>query len=221
MGRQAVRPDSLSTGHERAFIALVPDEASLSRLSAYSGNIARAGGVLPDMEVRPYQPADLHMTLAFLGGIDRTQVSAILSTLSEMTEPLPTLTCIGEAWWPSTIKPRVHVIRYGLPQALKERFSQVSSLVRSLRLPIDNRPFQPHITLSRIHGVNSETQRSSAQAPLLPSAGLAHHERPLSDGRTSRTELNVRILHIGLFCKQPKPGRLRYLALDLFPLSNF
>ena len=221
MGRQAVRPDSLSTGHERAFIALVPDEASLSRLSVYSTNIVHAGRVLPDVDVRPYQPADLHMTLAFLGGIDDAQTSAILAKLSEMTESLPTLTCIGEAWWPSVIKPRVHVIRYGLPQALKERFSQVNTLVRSLKLPIDNRPFQPHITLSRIHAVHSETQRSSAKAPLLPSAELAHHERPLSDGRTSRAELNVRILHIGLFCKQPKPGRLRYLALGLFPLSNF
>lgn len=208
----------MKTDYERAFIALVPDPASLSRLAAYSTSsvasslescsvscsvsrsTAMADGAVhsPGLKATPYDPADLHMTLAFLGGIDAAQVATILAELPHMAHPLPTLTCIGEAWWPNTQRPRVHVIRYGQPQALKALFEAVQMLVMNLGLPIDSRPFRPHITLARVKAAVSD-----------PSANL-----------TARTELNARMESIGLFCKNAQGGPLRYRTLGRFALGN-
>ena len=218
MGRQAVRPAGLKTDYARAFIALVPDPASLSRLAAYSTSslasslassldassvsrsTAMADGAVhsPGLKATPYDPADLHMTLAFLGGIDAAQVATILAELPHMAHPLPTLTCIGEAWWPNTQRPRVHVIRYGQPQALKALFEAVQMLVMNLGLPIDSRPFRPHITLARVKAAVSD-----------PMVNL-----------TARAELNARMESIGLFCKNAQGGPLRYRTLGRFALGN-
>ena len=152
----------------------------------------------PGLKVTPYDPADLHMTLAFLGGIDASKVAAILAELPQMAHPLPTLTCIGEAWWPNTQRPRVHVIRYGQPQTLKALFESVQMLVMNLGLPIDSRPFRPHITLARVKGAVPD-----------PTANL-----------TARAELNARMESIGLFCKTAEGGPLRYRSLGRFPLGS-
>ena len=218
MGRQAVRPAGLKTDYERAFIALVPDPASLSKLAAYSTSsldsslassldacsvsrstvMADTAAPAARMKATPYDPADLHMTLAFLGGIDAAQVATILAELPHMAHPLPTLTCIGEAWWPNTQRPRVQVIRYGQPPALKTLFEAVQLLVMNLGLPIDSRPFRPHITLARVKAAVSD-----------PTANA-----------TDRAELNARMESIGLFCKNTQGGPLRYRTLGRFPLGN-
>ena len=201
MGRQAVRPEGLKTEYERAFIALVPDQDSLMRLAAYSASCSAA---MPDEgvpsrgpEVKRYEPADLHMTLAFLGGISASQAAAILAELAHMVFRLPTLTCIGEAWWPNSITPRVHVIRYGQPPALKTLFEAVQLLVKTQGMPVDNRPFRPHITLARVKAI-------------LPNP---------TDNLTSRTLLNVRMKGIGLFCKSKEGSPLRYRLLGQVPIS--
>ena len=200
----------MKTDYARAFIALVPDPASLSRLAAFSSSCsanclatcstAMANTAAPStgLKVKPYDPADLHMTLAFLGGIDASQVAAILAQLPHMAFPLPILTCIGEAWWPNTQQPRVHVIRYGQPSALKALFESVQLLAKTLGLPIDSRDFRPHITLSRVKAVLPD-----------PTAQL-----------TVRTELNARMDSIGLFCKNEEGGPLRYRTLGRFPLGK-
>ena len=206
MGRQAVRPEGLKTDYARAFVALVPDHDSLSRLAAYSSSclapgpaaMANAAMPSPGLNASLYDPADLHMTLAFLGGIDASQVAAILAKLPHMAQPLPTLICIGEAWWPSTQRPRVHVIRYGQPAALKSLFEAVQLLARTLGLPIDSRPFRPHITLARVKAVLAD-----------PTVNL-----------TARTALNARMESIGLFCKNKEGGPLRYRTLGRFPLES-
>jgi len=222
MGRQAVRPTGLKTDYERAFIALVPDPASLSRLAAYSTSslassldacsVSRSvclSTVMADtaapaarLKATPYDPADLHMTLAFLGAIDASHIAAILSQLPDIAKPLPTLTCIGEAWWPKPSKPRVHVIRYGQPDALKGLFEAVQTLARSLSLPVDSRPFRPHITLGRISAAKDS-------GPPQARSGLF----------ATRTALNARMQYIGLFCQNKEGGVLRYRLLGQFALN--
>lgn len=202
MGGQAVRPEKVKTDYERAFIALVPDAATVAQLSAHrvasnQPSDDQAVGVIR----RPYEPEDLHMTLAFLGGINTSHESGILAQLPDITKPLPTLTCIGEAWWPTPSKPRVHVIRYGQPQALKALFDAVQILVKGLSLPVDIRPFRPHITLARISAAKDS-------GPHQERSGLI----------ATRTALNARMQYIGLFCQNKEGGRLRYRLLGQFEL---
>ena len=211
MGRQAVRPDSLSTGYERAFIALVPDATSASRLASYRCVLPQAG-----MIARPYAPEDLHLTLAFLGHLDLDKASAILSALRAMATPLPALTCIGQAWWPNTQRPRMHVMRYGQPGALRSMFESVQSLVKQLALPIDTRPFQPHITLARIH---ADPHHQSIQTTSSPRATRAEDAQTMADQNASRVELNAHMQAIGLFCRNTSGGLLRYRSLGQFPLG--
>ena len=214
MGRQAIRSEGVKTGYERAFVALVPDIAAQTRLVSYSASCS-AFFTTADLNIttpsdkqniQAYAPEDLHMTLAFLGGVNVSQVCAILAALPSIACPLPTLTCIGETWWPNRQKPRVHVIRYGLPSALQAIHAKVQDLVTTLGIPIDSRPYRPHITLSRVR---------MRQPVRLPHAAMT-----LSDATTLRSTLNARMIHIGLFCKNTEGGRLRYRVLGQFPLGN-
>ena len=211
MGRQAVRPDSLSTGHERAFIALVPDAMTASTLASFRCVLPQTG-----MIARPYEPEDLHLTLAFLGHLDCDKASAILSALNTMAAPLPTLTCIGQAWWPNAQRPRVHVMRYGLPPALRSMFQSVQSLVKRLELPIDTRPFQPHITLARIH---ASPHHQPIQTTSSAHKTIAEGAQTMLDQNAARVEFNAHMQAIGLFCRNTNGGPLRYRSLGQFPLD--
>ena len=202
MGRQALPLEHLKSRYERAFIALVPDAATVTQLSTHRGAMNQPLMDQTAWVVRPYAPEDLHMTLAFLGAIDASHIAAILSQLPDIAKPLPTLTCIGEAWWPKPSKPRVHVIRYGQPDALKGLFEAVQTLARSLSLPVDSRPFRPHITLGRISAAKDS-------GPPQARSGLF----------ATRTALNARMQYIGLFCQNKEGGVLRYRLLGQFALS--
>lgn len=191
----------MKSTYDRAFIALVPDAATVEQLSAHRPVLDQSSIDQAEWVIRPYEPEDLHLTLAFLGRIDALHESAILAHLPTLAKPLPTLTCIGEAWWPTPNKPRVHVIRYGQPEALKTLVEAVQTLVRRLSLRMDDRAFRPHITLARISG------GKDAGAPPLR-----------SDWITTRTALNARMQSIGLFCQNKDGGRLRYRLLGQFEL---
>ncbi|MBR8328341.1 RNA 2',3'-cyclic phosphodiesterase, partial [Burkholderia cenocepacia] len=85
----------------RAFVALMPDAASRDALHALP--VTRGARRMP--------PAQLHMTLAFIGAIERERCDALAAHLPALAaaHALPSLPVERIAWWPSLPRARLIV----------------------------------------------------------------------------------------------------------------
>jgi 2'-5' RNA ligase len=134
-------------GRQRLFVAVpLPDELL--------GAVRRAQEALPDIHgLRRLAPEQLHVTLAFIGGVE-SQKAAIASAV---VEELPT-DLGGEAFvqryllLPSRSKPRVVTLELADTQGV---FSTLfERVMRGLEsggvMQREKRPFRPHLTIARL-----------------------------------------------------------------------
>jgi len=125
-----------ATGHTRHFLALRPDEAAAARLAA----------LCQPSDGRCVHPADLHLTLAFLGDLRAPSVEALMARLDLVCRPGPLAVVLDriEAWR----GPRALCALGDVPQVA----DLVDALWRELAAfghVRDTRPFRPHVTLAR------------------------------------------------------------------------
>lgn len=145
----------------RLFFALWPDEPTARAAHRAAQGIAeKVGG-------RVMRPESLHLTLAFLGQVDEALLPALLSLgqdAASATQPFA-LRFDQLGHWPHN---RI------VQASCRETPAELPRLVQKLRielgelgLPVDPRPFFPHLTLLRKVG-------SATLAPeLAPPIGLA------------------------------------------------
>jgi RNA 2',3'-cyclic 3'-phosphodiesterase len=138
----------------RLFFALVPDEALRSALGARARDLART------IDGRAVPAHNVHLTLVFLGEIDRARMPALRAILDATPRDAFTLTldCVGQwhgagvAW----IAPRV------VPAPLAALHAALNDALHRAGFPVETRPFRPHITLVR------RQSRALADAPAEP-----------------------------------------------------
>lgn len=147
----------------RCFIALAPDDASRHTL----GRMRPA----PTAAVRPVHPADLHLTLAFLGAIDPAQGVGLLEALPALGGLRSSLAFERIDYWPRPDAPRVCVARFELAPELLALHERITELLRTWRLPIEGRAYRPHVTLARYRSRSPST--ATAQAGHAMKAGPA------------------------------------------------
>jgi 2'-5' RNA ligase len=141
----------------RCFIALAPDAATRRLMAG-----------LPAMaDARQVHLDDLHLTLAFVGAISDTQRQVLtdaLPDLAALASPLPPLESTGLEAWPTEERARVWVATFALPDALRQLVDRVHEIVTAASLPVERRPFRPHITVARFAkgGISVDAQ------PALP-----------------------------------------------------
>lgn len=120
----------------RLFIALEPS-AELREALVEVQNRLRAAGVA----ARYYGPAQLHMTLAFIGQWPQD----ITALLPAVEQPFPVvLSRLG-------VFPRANVLWAGVKpcDALEQLAERVRHALEEAAIPFDHQPFCPHITLGR------------------------------------------------------------------------
>lgn len=128
-------PPAAATGRQRHFIALLPDDAARARLASLP---------LPE-GAASVSPADLHLTLAFLGTLDEAGEARALGAISGLS--------------PSQVAVRLdrleHWTRSRVLCATGEA-GEVGPLVATLRarlreagFELEERPFVAHVTLAR------------------------------------------------------------------------
>ena len=102
----------------------------------------------------------LHVTLHFLGPVPQAQVPALLDALAQ---PLPPTELRADLQrqrvWPGGIA----VLELQVPDALRRLHALMGEALRRLGLPVEARPWRPHVTFAR--------KASGAVAP--------HEEHPL------------------------------------------
>ncbi|WP_334012063.1 RNA 2',3'-cyclic phosphodiesterase [Burkholderia cepacia] len=126
----------------RAFVALMPDAASRDALHALP--VTRGA--------RRTQSAQLHMTLAFIGAIERDRCEALAAHLPALAaaHALPLLPVERIAWWPSLPRARLIVAELAADPACLALYAGLVALLGEFGVPADRRPFRPHVTLARL-----------------------------------------------------------------------
>lgn len=125
---------------KRTFFALWPDDDTREKLVEVCRQLPPATG-------RFVPKQNLHITLAFLGSLDSQAVDQLCRGAAAIRARRFSLRLQELGWWR---KPRVMWIAAPhTPDALHKLVSGINTLLESLDIRPDNRPYQPHLTIAR------------------------------------------------------------------------
>lgn len=133
-----------SAGCQRLFLALWPDPSLRVAI------VAATRDYLPVHAGRRVAPANLHLTLAFLGSVDAGQQACIEAAAAAVADNRPAsfalrLDCLG--FWP-----RPQVLWLGAsqtPPALSELVARLNAALPACGYQPESRPYVAHMTLMR------------------------------------------------------------------------
>jgi RNA 2',3'-cyclic 3'-phosphodiesterase len=129
----------------RAFIAVIIDPQIIQRIRSVTAELRPK---LP--EFRWVNPANLHITLKFLGNIEAEQVDPIAEALKGAVRAFPpfSINAKGLGVFPGITRARVLWI--GLEDGQLTRLAQVvEDSLQKIGFPPEQRGFQPHLTIGR------------------------------------------------------------------------
>ena len=138
-----------------------------------------------------------HLTLRFLGGVDEVTADRLLAALDQEDWPAPfDLRLSGLGAFPNPR--RATVLWVGVPGEQIDMLARhVEDAVSSCGFPPEDRPFRPHLTLSRIRPPERVTDL--VDHPFGP--------------------LDVPVAHVTLFRSHLGGAGAHYQRLESFPLS--
>ena len=162
----------------RTFIAIPLPADWQCALSAVIGQLASS--TPPDI-VRWSDPANIHLTLRFLGATDPAAVPHIIAHLRQSVPGMtaPALSLSGLGTFPARRQPRV--VRAGLTGDLEmvgDLQSVAENTAAALGWPAETRPFRPHLTLGRVRDRADANQRRNLLRAIatatIPPASIWH-----------------------------------------------
>ena len=176
---------------ERLFIALPLTEQARQEI------IAR----LPVLPGRLVPPQNWHFTLRFLGATDAATRDRLIAELRRA--PLGSRFSISfGALGAFPRANRARILWLGVGEGAGRLVSiaeSVESAVRRARLPAEERPFKPHLTLSRIEPTRSVADVLNSQPPI---------------------KVNMPVTAVALVCSQLGKGPAQYQAIEKFDLAD-
>jgi 2'-5' RNA ligase len=125
----------------RLFFALWPDAATRPALAALARSVALPAGA------RRVHPADLHLTLQFLGPVPAGRLPSVLAAAAGVSaEPVDvTLTRVG-CWRRARV---AWLAPDDTPSALAALVGALGDRLAAADYPPEARPFRPHVTVAR------------------------------------------------------------------------
>jgi len=133
----------------RAFIAVSLAAPVIEEIAKVRAVLQEAKG-----DIRWTRVEGLHLTLKFLGDIERNQVEPLLAALREtMRDRLPLhILAQGLGAFPNLRRPRV--LWVGLSgEGLPEMSEAIETALMPLDFPPEEREFTPHLTLGRVRSL--------------------------------------------------------------------
>jgi RNA 2',3'-cyclic 3'-phosphodiesterase len=129
----------------RLFTGLELPEAIAAEVALARGGVHGA---------RWMDPADYHVTLRFVGDVDRQVAHDIAETLDEIRRPSLAVRFEALSWFGGD-KPRAIVARVRPDPALVELQAEQERRMRRVGLAPETRKFTPHVTLARLRRVGT------------------------------------------------------------------
>jgi len=133
----------------RAFIAIDIGDGIRNRLDGLQRKLKKTHA-----EVRWVKPANIHLTLAFLGDINAGQVDPLEKALADAlqgTKPFE-FQAEGIGFFGKPSRPRVIWAGMAACPPLVEVQRRTVRAVESVGIQLDGKPFAPHLTLGRVKG---------------------------------------------------------------------
>jgi len=148
----------------RLFVALRPPVEMRSALLAVMGGVPGA---------RWQDDEQLHLTLRFIGEVDRPQADDIATALAKIDRPRPTVALQGAGSFGH--KGRVHSLWAGIApdEALRQLHDRVNRALTHAGVAPEPRAFKPHITLARLGRQAGPVEPFLARIAGLASAPVA------------------------------------------------
>jgi RNA 2',3'-cyclic 3'-phosphodiesterase len=147
-----MKASTSATPAARLFVALCPPPAVRAALAAWRSHWAWPSGVAL------VEPADLHLTLHFIGMVPRDRVPELVRRMA-LPAPRCTLEFGRAELWPRGIAVCCPVT---WPPAMAELHAHLADALRRAAVPVEVRPYRPHLTLAR--------KAAGAIAPASPLA---------------------------------------------------
>ena len=151
--------------------------------------------------VRWIDPADFHVTLCFIGDVDRHQATALMHRLATLSAP-PVLLEAGDLDTFGTKKPHALFLHVAQTAPLLALHRQVCRLADPMVMGDRRRHFVPHVTLARFRRVD----------PQILAHYLAHQPRPMLPG--------IRVNRLAVFSAKDSVGGGPYRLEARFPLDQ-
>jgi 2'-5' RNA ligase len=180
----------------RLFVGWMADPASREALAALQDLLRPR---LPKQGLRWVPPADLHLTLRFLGATPPARERAIAAALPGLAARTAGIAARTDAlrWWPSTRDPRVLVLLVQSRGALERLAAALEAELSALGVPAEPRRFRAHLTLARV---------AELRAPVVDrGVGLAH--------------VPLAIERLSLVDSAPRADGTRYREIAGWPLG--
>lgn len=175
----------------RLFVAL-PLPAALYELLARLAPAAAPG-------IRPQSPADVHLTLHFLG---MAEIASVKLALAPVVAPRFTATLTLPGQFFSKGRPRTLFVGVAPEALLRALHAEIGQRLEGAGFVLDTRPFVPHITLARLgETASADTVAAFLRQPLPPDA----------------THFDCR--EFALFASETLPEGARYRVLERYPLA--
>lgn len=191
----------------RLFIALETNAAMQAGLVAAQQALQRRG----ELPVRWVLPAQMHLTLLFLGNVMAAHVPVLATALHRAITPQRAfLLRAGEVGaFPNSDAPRVLWLDVrGEVDALMALQRVISRAVQHVEgVVADRKPFRPHLTLGRVrNGERDRPGRNAISAALARPVAVPAAAWPVDEVALIRSVLG--------------PGVPRYTVLERFPLRG-
>lgn len=118
-----------------------------------------------------WSPADnFHITTKFIGSWPAERVDELKAALAQVAKRGPIACPVGGfGWFPNPHHARVLVAGVRAPQELFDLAKDLDACCANLGIPVETKPYSPHLTLARIKGDADLTKLRQGIAQL-PSA---------------------------------------------------
>ncbi len=185
--------------------------------------VERIGAIIAELEPRAWPlrwitPETAHLTLHFLGDTPPEEVEILRMALPAVIAEHGAfaLRTAGLGVFPKLLSPRVLWLGlWGPAHRLESLYNDLGDYLDEMQFPIEEKPYQPHITLGRLRNTRNiavrhlpeEIRKAIAD---LETSGLADPKRPLP---VPIDEIHLIRSHL----EQPGP---RYEVIARFPLEH-
>src|ERR1700687_544431 len=197
----------------RIFIGIDLDPEVRERISRFLEGVQ---GLAP--EARWVRPESLHITLKFIGEQTPERVEAIAERLRRVDCGRVEIRAGGFGFFPTAKAPRVFWIGIHAGPQLAELAESIDIATAELGVPREDRPFSPHLTLSRA-GAGRRSGSPKWREGDGPNVTFAVIEKRLAAiGELDFGKMTAR--EFILYQSQLSPAGSKYTKLERFALNS-
>jgi RNA 2',3'-cyclic 3'-phosphodiesterase len=190
----------------RIFIGLDIDDQIREHIARFMDGVREFAA-----DARWVRPESMHVTLKFIGEKAAAEVEEIRTRLKQLQGTTIDISFRGYGFFPTTRSPRLFWVGLEAGHELTRLAAEIDESMSALRIPKEDHPFSPHLTLARASGRrgqkrdphNSDFKRLQEKLSMLP--------QPDFGSMTARA--------FYLYESKLGPGGSKYTKLEQFPLN--